>query len=278
MGGERKVPRAKWNQSHCRQQGHTIKTVTATRPVNTGGLVVSLSARPKSPTRYESGHVILNNLWKTLKVISLEVEDLLKQWPGVRFDRVTVCPECHRPSFPGNWLHPTSRWPEEGDVICSLCDEWISVEYLVPPPTGQFTYDFDEVRRPWNEVPDSRYAYPSTLEQQFADLYVSRSVSNQQLLRLAKMLGSEWESLAIVMRFRRAEVYRFKCDNRDSTLHQIFDMLVAWKEREGRKATKKRLMRALVEAEVDYDAIACLNETERSFGWAADAYDDEDIY
>ncbi|XP_078614609.1 uncharacterized protein LOC144883820 [Branchiostoma floridae x Branchiostoma japonicum] len=229
------------------------------------GFVVSLSARPEVRRGY-GALTTLHPLWETLKELSLEVEDLLKQWPGVRFDRSTVCPECLQATFPGNWLHPSSG-RGLGAAICSNCDDRIPVEYLVPPQPDAGIDEAD-----WPPLHSQRRGYvfstPPTV------------VSDRQLSRVAKKLGSEWENLAIHLGFHPADVYRFKCDHRDSTLNKIFAMLAAWKKRKGRNATKEKLQRALVKAEVDIDVISCLDERERSFAWpsawAREAYEDTD--
>ncbi|XP_019639698.1 PREDICTED: malignant fibrous histiocytoma-amplified sequence 1 homolog [Branchiostoma belcheri] len=188
------------------------------------GQAVSLSARPESPQH--AADVTVNNLWETLKPLSMEVEDLLKQWPGVWFDRLTVCPKCHQPSFPGNWLHPSSTQPEE---ICSLCHERVSVEFLMPPTPPSL----DNIR-----------------------------VSDRQLLRVAKKLGAEWESLAIHMGFTPADVYKFKYNHPHNMEQQIFTMLTTWRNRKGGNSTRQNLQRYLREAKVDHDTISSLDDYE----------------
>ncbi|XP_035693581.1 malignant fibrous histiocytoma-amplified sequence 1 homolog [Branchiostoma floridae] len=204
------------------------------------GLVVSLSARPENLPHGMTGAIFL---WMTLKEISAEMEDLLKQWPGVRYDRVTVCPVCHRPSFPGNWLHPSSRWPEEDEVICSLCDNRVPVEFLVPSPPGR----------------------------RFAD-YSYEPLSDQQLLRVAGKLDKDWESVAILMDFTRAAVDEFKYNNPYNARQQKFAMLTAWRDQLGRRATRRRLQSILQDAGVDYDVISCLDQVERPFEWEYGAH------
>ncbi|XP_066267700.1 malignant fibrous histiocytoma-amplified sequence 1 homolog [Branchiostoma lanceolatum] len=232
----------------------------------TKGIVVSLSARP------ESGGVhgdTFENLWDILTELSSEVEDLLKQWPGVLFDRLAVCPECHRPSFPGNWLPSSSRRPDE-EEICSLCNKRVSVKYLIPRQRtmaylavggglGAIAAFAAAARAAWDVAPPSHYGYPHYApEQHSADRYVSKSLSDRQLLRVAKKLGVEWESLAVHMGFTKADMYKFKSDHPHNTEQQIFMMLTAWRDRLGSSATREELQRVLEEAEVDDDATLCL--------------------
>ncbi|XP_078614613.1 uncharacterized protein LOC144883821 isoform X2 [Branchiostoma floridae x Branchiostoma japonicum] len=200
-------------------------------------LVVSLSARPESKDRWSGERMVL---WRTLKALSLEVEELLKQWPGVRFDRFTVCPKCHQPSFPGDW-----EWIQQGfrlhrteEVICCFCNERVHSHDVMPT-----------LARIVVGAGLGAIAY-----------FYSTKVFVQQLLRVAQKLGSEWESLAIHMGFTQADVHKFKCDHPYNTEQQILAMLTAWRDREGRNATRHNLQLVLREAGVDYDAISSLDD------------------
>eukprot|EP00058_Branchiostoma_floridae_P007488 XP_002592976.1 hypothetical protein BRAFLDRAFT_65562 [Branchiostoma floridae] len=180
-----------------------------------GRLVVSLSARSESKNVHRERAI--EDIWSTLQQLSLEVEELLQQWPGVRFDRFAVCPNCHKPSFPGEWLHRTCRGSEERE-ICSLCSERVLLKCLVPPGRGT-----------------GRSTLPETSDLSRTD---RQRLSDRQLLQIAKSLGAEWEELAILMDFTQADVYKLKCDHPNSTQKQILAMLRAWRDREGSKATR----------------------------------------
>ncbi|XP_078694333.1 uncharacterized protein LOC144923569 [Branchiostoma floridae x Branchiostoma belcheri] len=196
------------------------------------GLAVSLSARPEKPM----ADVTLDSLWKTLKDLSLEVEDLLKEWPGLVFDRFTVCPGCVQPSFPGEWLQKSSE--QSLEEICNQCGKRVPCKYLVPPSRQRSSKRSSRSRRK------------------------ERNKFDQQLLRVAEKLGRDWESLAIHMGFKDADVYKFKCDHPYNTTQQIFAMLTAWKNRAGREnayVTKENLRGVFIEAGVDYDVVSCLD-------------------
>ncbi|XP_078694231.1 malignant fibrous histiocytoma-amplified sequence 1 homolog [Branchiostoma floridae x Branchiostoma belcheri] len=222
----------------CKHKRNSI--VVLLKNEGTGRLVVSLSARPES--KNVDRERVIADLWNTLQELSLEVEELLKQWPGVRFDRFAVCPSCHKPSFPGEWLHRTCRGSEERE-ICSSCSERVLHKCLVPPPargTGRSTL---------TGAPDASKT----------DL---QRLSDRQLLCVAGKLGSKWESLAIHMGFTQADVYKFTRDHQNNTEQQIVAMLRGWRDRKGRKATRQNLQRVLREAGVDHDTISSLDDYE----------------
>ncbi|XP_035694044.1 malignant fibrous histiocytoma-amplified sequence 1 homolog [Branchiostoma floridae] len=205
-------------------------------------LVVSLSVRPESKDAhtYVEEDLIYHS-WSTLKMLTLEIEELLKQWPGVRFDRFTACPKCHQPSFPGEWLHRRySR--HHRTVICCFCNERVNLHDVLPPLTLA-----DHIA--------AYIAFRFCHQEMLPDV-----VSDRQLLRVAQKLGAEWESLAIHLGFTQADVYKFKCDHPHSAEQQILAMLTAWKTRKGRNATRHNLQLVLREAGVDYDAISSLDD------------------
>ncbi|XP_035693897.1 uncharacterized protein LOC118428040 [Branchiostoma floridae] len=76
-------------------------------------------------------------------------------------------------------------------------------------------------------------------------------VTEKELQKLAKNLGAEWESLAIYLDMKKADVDKFKADNPYQTEQQIFSMLVRWKETQGTRATKEQLKEKLREAGVE---------------------------
>ncbi|XP_066268008.1 malignant fibrous histiocytoma-amplified sequence 1 homolog [Branchiostoma lanceolatum] len=211
----------------------TKSTLVLLKNEGVGRLVVSLSARPESKNVHRDRAI--EDLWNTLQELSLEVEELLKQWPGVRFDRFAVCPKCHKPAFPGEWLHRTCRGSEERE-ICYFCSERVPLKCLVPPAL----------------VLD-RYTLTGTADLPRTD---RQRLSDRQLLQVAKTLGAEWEELAILMDFTQADVYKFKSDNLGNTQGQIFTMLRTWRDREGSKPTRGNLQRIFKEAGLHCDTIA----------------------
>ncbi|XP_019639098.1 PREDICTED: malignant fibrous histiocytoma-amplified sequence 1 homolog, partial [Branchiostoma belcheri] len=216
-----------WNTGAlCKHEKHKI--VVLLKCEDTERRAVSLSVRPESkdPHRYVEED-LLDDLWETMGDLSWEFEELLQQWPGVLYKRAAVCPrpQCQMPSFPGEWVHLRHRGPKE--VICKSCDERVPFLHVTPPE-------------------------------------LATELSDQQLLRVAKKLGSEWESLAIDMGFTKANKDKFKADHRDNTDQQILAMLTAWRDREGWEATRENLKRVLREAEVDYDVVETVSGLERS--------------
>eukprot|EP00058_Branchiostoma_floridae_P007479 XP_002592967.1 hypothetical protein BRAFLDRAFT_65551 [Branchiostoma floridae] len=102
-------------------------------------------------------------------------------------------------------------------------------------------------------------------------------VTEKELQKLAKNLGAEWESLAIYLDMKKADVDKFKADNPYQTEQQIFSMLVRWKETQGTRATKEQLKEKLREAGVEeekFERVLTKVEIEqKDVAWLAEELD-----
>ena len=67
---------------------------------------------------------------------------------------------------------------------------------------------------------------------------------NKDLELLSVELGTSWESLALILHFRPAEIETLDYDNKNLR-QKGFKMLMAWKQREGSDATYQVLHHAL---------------------------------
>ncbi|XP_066268040.1 malignant fibrous histiocytoma-amplified sequence 1 homolog [Branchiostoma lanceolatum] len=247
-----------WNTGTlCKHKKHKILVLLKNESGEMGvegseeRLVISLSARSESKSKSTSVA-----LWETLIDLSLEMDELLKQWPGVQYKQYVVCPNCHKPSFAGLQKRASSR---SRSVICYKCNERVPKNLLSP---SQRT---------------SSRLLSSTSAVDTSSIYLSdkSQPSDQQLLRVARGLGAEWESLAIRMGFTKADVDEFKSDHPHNTRQQKFTMLTAWRRRLGSEASTRRLQCVLQSAGVDYDAISCLDETDISFDLGNETSDDD---
>ncbi|XP_054023773.1 death domain-containing protein CRADD [Dryobates pubescens] len=75
--------------------------------------------------------------------------------------------------------------------------------------------------------------------------------TDQQLNRLARRLGAEWEHLALCLGLSHTDIYRCKVQHPHTLQSQILAALVLWRQRQGRAATIRSLQASLLTEELD---------------------------
>ena len=60
---------------------------------------------------------------------------------GLRFDRFSLCPECEKYSFYGEWVTPKELQKIKSKT-CPECEKVVHYSFLVRPSTGQSLSSF----------------------------------------------------------------------------------------------------------------------------------------
>lgn len=74
--------------------------------------------------------------------------------------------------------------------------------------------------------------------------------TDQQLNRLAALLGLEWEMVLLDLGLTLVEISRCRADHPVSSQTQVMAALVMWKQTRGRRATVQCLLQSLQNSEI----------------------------
>ncbi|XP_034530014.1 death domain-containing protein CRADD [Notolabrus celidotus] len=95
----------------------------------------------------------------------------------------------------------------------------------------------------------------STDECQLPDSVLQKVPSDRDLSRLASRLGAEWEAVLIDLGLSAEDLFRCRSDHALSTHGAVLSGLVTWRQREGKRATVRRLLQSLNATEIHHSVL-----------------------
>lgn len=88
-----------------------------------------------------------------------------------------------------------------------------------------------------------------------------RPPTDKELLSVSKLIGADFQLLGVGLGLTNAQIEQIRMNHSFSVQTQIFQMLIAWRNKEGREATVKKFLEAVNDSYIDVDC----EELERIF-------------
>ncbi|XP_050413648.2 malignant fibrous histiocytoma-amplified sequence 1 homolog isoform X1 [Patella vulgata] len=116
---------------HAVHRQQTIRLVMRCLQEEDGSTIIKFDLRDDTEGEDE---VPAATMWTLLLPLLTEFDALLKNFTGIWVEKFVECPQCHEPSFPGEWTTPkeTQALPTK---LCDLCGENVDTALLVQPKT-----------------------------------------------------------------------------------------------------------------------------------------------
>lgn len=88
-----------------------------------------------------------------------------------------------------------------------------------------------------------------------------RPITDRELLLVSKHIGAGFELLGVSLGLTSTQIEHIRMNHSFSVQTQIFQMLIAWRNKEGRQATVRKFLEAVRDSSIDVDSV----ELERIF-------------